>query len=172
MRKTFLPAVLLAACALAGVGFAVAQGEEPPGPPDHMMMAEGGPGGGPGDHHFFMRHHRPGEHLEGHLAFIKTELQIKPAQQKAWDDFAAAAHQSVKIATDAMPQPPNDEKKGRRDRDDWTPPPVPERLDRAEKMLNVRLQILHTMAGPTKALYASLDDTQKKTADEILHPMR
>jgi TPP-dependent trihydroxycyclohexane-1,2-dione (THcHDO) dehydratase len=44
---------------------------------------------------------------------------------------------------------------------------VPDRLDRAEKIMNARITALHTVAGPIKALYATLDTTQKKTADEL-----
>jgi hypothetical protein len=155
MRKTFLPALLLAGSALAGAGLAWAEGEAAPPP----MEQDGG------HFHHFMHRHEPGAHIEGRLAFLKTELQIKPAQQKAWDDFSAAAHQSVKVMQDARPQRPDGEKK--HDRADWTPPPVPDRLDRAEKIMNARLTALHTVAGPVKALYATLDAAQKKTADEL-----
>jgi hypothetical protein len=159
MRKTFVPALVLALSALAGVGFAAAQGAE-----ERPPVMEGGPMQG---HWGFMHHHQPGAHLEGRLAYLKTELQIKPGQEKAWADFAAAAHQSVKIVQDAragMHEGKGDkpDRKG-----DWTPPPVPARFDRAEKMLTTRLDALRAIEGPAKTLYAALDDTQKKTADEI-----
>jgi hypothetical protein len=154
MRKTFLPALLLAGSALAGAGLAWAEGETSP---PAAMEQDGG--------HFHHFMHRPGAHLEGRLAFLKTELQIKPAQQKAWDDFSTAAHQSVKVMQDAHPPRPDGEKK--HEHGDWTPPPVPDRLDHAEKMMNARLTALHTITGPVKALYATLDTTQKKTADEL-----
>jgi hypothetical protein len=165
MRKRLVPALILAASAMAGA--AIAATTPPPADDDRPGMA-GGPGedGGPGGHHrhFFMRQHwNPAAHLDGRLAYIKAELKIKPAQEGAWTDFAAAFRKSATILDESRPGKPG-ERQG--------PMPIPARLDRAEQRLTAHLDALKTVKGPASKLYDSLDDSQKKAADElVLGPM-
>lgn len=66
------------------------------------MMGQGGMGGmmGPGMMGGMMRGMAGmmigPEHIDGRLAFLRTELKITDAQQKAWDDFAAAMRSAAK----------------------------------------------------------------------------
>lgn len=153
MRKTFLPALLLAGSALAGAGIAAtAAPAGDAGPPPAMMD-------GPGRH--VMRHHHfePTRHLEGRLAFLKAELEIKASQESLWSDFAAASRKSAKIIEDARPDDGEGKKRDMA---------VPDRLDRAEKRLNARIDALETIKGPATKLYNSLDATQKQMADELM----
>src|SRR5262249_11760055 len=112
-----------------------------------------------GMHRGFMRRDfDPTAHLEGRLAFLKTELQIKPAQESAWSDFASAARKSASILAQARPTQPEDRQ---------GPPAMPERLDRAEQRMTAHREALKTVKAPAKKLYDGLDETQKKTADEL-----
>jgi len=160
MRKIIVPALILGISALAGAGLVAAAPQS-----DSMDTPAGmtdGPGGdGHGHHRFMMRHHwSPTEHLDGRLAYLKAELKIKPAQESAWSDFAAAARKSATIVEEARPEKPGGTRAAL---------PVPARLDRAEERLTARLDALKALKSPTKKLYDSLDDTQKKSADELFH---
>lgn len=164
MHKRFVPALILAASALAGA--AIAATAQPPGDPMDPPAGMSGPGpgeGGPGHHPGFMRHDfDPAAHIEGRLAFLKAELKIKPAQESAWSDYATALRKSTAILSQARPQGKSE------DRGEWKPLPVPARLDRAEQRLNAHMEALKAIKGPATKLYDSLDDGQKKTADELI----
>jgi hypothetical protein len=108
----------------------------------------------------------PFEHVEGRLAFLKTELNITPAQEPQWNKFADAARsvaQSAKAMHEQMMQG------GRMMQGGVQPAPV--RLDRYERMLNMRLEAVRTIRAAFDPLYASLSDEQKKTADELFGRM-
>ena len=161
MRKNLLPALVLVGSALAGAGL-VAVAAPPPKPMDPPAGMMGPPGAdGPGYHRMMtMRHRSLSAHLDGRLAYLKAELKIKPAQESTWSDFAAGMRKSATILEESRP---------RMDREDRTgPPPVPARFDLAEQRLTARLDALKAIKGPAKRLYDSLDDDQKKTADELL----
>src|SRR5262249_2198600 len=133
----------------------------------------GGPGGGMmgGDmprmmammHGGGMMGGMPFAHVEGRLAFLKTELKITSAQEAAWAGFADAGRSVAKSAQGAisqmmpgmmMPGAPS--------------PDAPERLARYEKMLTLRLEAVRTVRAAFDPLYAALGDEQKRTADELL----
>ena len=160
MRKLLVPALVLGLSGIAGAGLVAAAPQSDPQDPPGMMDGQGP--GGPGHHGFMMRHHwNPAEHLDGRLAFLKAELKIKPAQEGVWSDFASAMRKSTTILAEARPEQPKDGK--------FEPPPLPARLDRAEQRLQARLDALKAIKSPAKKLYDSLDDTQKKSADELFH---
>lgn len=101
----------------------------------------------------------PLKHVEGRLAFLKTELKITPAQEPQWTKFADVVRSTAKNA-------------------DATKPPmmqggmktstVPERLAQSEKTLTARLETVRGLKVAVDPLYASLSDEQKKVADELL----
>jgi hypothetical protein len=100
----------------------------------------------------------PYEHVEGRIAFLKTELKITDAQKPHWDAFAdalraiAKTHQAMheQMAKGDMPS-------------SW-----PERLAFQQKALSTRLNSLNALEAAAKPLYASLADEQRKLADQLL----
>jgi uncharacterized small protein (DUF1192 family) len=86
-------------------------------------------------------------HLEGRLAFLKTELQITSAQEDAWASFAGAMRKAAatKPATGREGQAAT----------------LPERLDS-------RLATLTARKAAIDRLYAQLDAKQKSLADDLI----
>jgi len=103
----------------------------------------------------------PSEHVEGRIAFLKTELGITEAQLPQWNEFADALRNSAKMMRAAMAN-----------MQDGAPAAMPTKLDAMTAMMTARLEALKTTAAAGKALYAVLSDGQKKTADElVMSPM-
>jgi hypothetical protein len=103
----------------------------------------------------------PSEHVEGRIAFLKTELGITEAQLPQWDAFADALRTSAKTMHTAMENMPG-----------GMPATMPAKLDAMTAMMTARLDALKTTAAAAKSLYAVLTDAQKKTADElVMSPM-
>jgi hypothetical protein len=103
------------------------------------------------------------DHVEGRIAFLRTELKITEAQTSAWNVFADALRTNAKKLGEArglmMPgagQP--------------QAPTMTERLDLQEKWLLARLESTRTIKSAVASLYGTLSDDQKKTANELLAP--
>jgi LTXXQ motif family protein len=100
---------------------------------------------------------RPFQHIEGQVAFYKTELKITDAQEPLWNAFAealrghATRQQAMAKATEA---------KG--------VVAVPEQMERRIAMLTALLDAMQSMQAAAKPLYAALTDEQKKLADELM----
>jgi LTXXQ motif family protein len=117
------------------------------------MMGMMGPGGG------MMMRMMQG-HVEGRLAFLKTELKITDAQLPLWNAVAEAIRANAKsgmgmmeeMAGGMMGQGAN----------------LPDRFAAREKMMAARLDALRRLKSAVDPLYAALSDDQKKTADELL----
>jgi len=171
MRWKLAIAAITAAAALP-VATAMADPSHHPASKDQMTQETSGMGetmgGGMMDcpMHGMMSQQNP--RMEGRLAFLKAELDIKKGQEKAWNDYAAAfrsSHQSMmgrmgmmsggmgKMGMQAEPGP----KKS-----------AVEALQNRIQMMEGMLQSLKALEGPTAKLYDALDDTQKATADELL----
>jgi LTXXQ motif family protein len=105
---------------------------------------------------------RGGAHIEGRLAFIKAELKITDAQEKAWGDFAGALRHAVKKGGDAPMM-----MHGMSGIGATTPPQM---LEQYEKHLTERLDAVRTVRSALTPFYAVLSAEQKKTLAE-LHPM-
>jgi len=123
--------------------------------PDMMM----GPGGGPAYGMMSMMGWggMAVGTVDGHLAFLRTELAITPAQEPLWNDFAA----TIRGNAEQM-----------RTTHHWEhiygAGTLPERLSRYEEHLSARLDMLHKAQAAVTPLYAALDDGQKARADQIL----
>jgi LTXXQ motif family protein len=104
-----------------------------------------------------------GRHTEGALAFLKTELKITPAQNSAWEEFAAA-YREAKGQGGQMPMMPGGMMMG----GGKDAPPMPDRMAQHSKMMEDHLAQMKKMQGPVSKLYASLNAEQKRTADELL----
>lgn len=97
-------------------------------------------------------------HIEGRLAFLKTELAITDAQAEQWNGFAEAVRANAKAMAEMHQQA---EGQG-------APSTLPERLALQEKALAAHIEALTRTAGALEALYDVLSDGQKKVADEIV----
>jgi hypothetical protein len=98
-------------------------------------------------------------HLEGRLAFLKTELKISDAQAPQWDAFAAAERDNAKAMNDMHRQFRPSE---------GAPKTLPERLTLQEKGLAAHLDAFRKTAMALENLYKVLTPDQKKIADEIV----
>ena len=99
-------------------------------------------------------------HIEGRLAYIKTELKITQAQEPLWDTYATAARDSgntmLARCTTMMNQ------------SNASTVSVPDRLDENEQLLAAQLDAVRAMNMALKPLYGTLTDSQKQRADQIL----
>ena len=99
-----------------------------------------------------------GPMMEGRLAYLKAELGITEAQAAAWDAYASAVRargttmQSMHAAMMQTMQTGN----------------VMDRMDAHIKAMESMVESLKSQKPATEALYAVLDDAQKKKADQLL----
>jgi hypothetical protein len=100
------------------------------------------------------------ERVEGHIAFLKAELKIVPAQEQAWTAYAAAlranAKQLAELAAAEAKAP--------------AAATAVDRLAQQETALAARLEIVRRTRPALAALYAVLADDQKKTFGELASP--
>jgi hypothetical protein len=140
--------------ASAGPGFGYASGACAHGGPDArpaaMEMSGKGMRGRMGG--------SPEARVEGRLAFLKTELGITPAQEPAWEAFAA----TVRAQTEGMAE------RKRGPRGEGAAQTAPERIDRHLAHMEERLERMQVIAAAAKDLYAQLGDEQKAKADQLL----
>jgi hypothetical protein len=145
MKRTVLATVALGALLTAAV----------------PVFAQGGPGGPDGDGRS-PRMERMCEdrdaHIAGALAFAETRLKITDAQRPAWNKLVTAVKNSSaamdKICADPAKMKP--------------PATLPERAQRMEEMLTMRLDQIHQVRPALDEVYATLTADQKKTADEMV----
>ena len=97
-------------------------------------------------------------HVEGQLAFLKTELKITDAQLPLWDavaDVIRANARSMRSMAEGM-------------MGSAQTAALPDRLAAREKMMSAHLEALRKFKAAIDPLYAAFSDEQKKTADELL----
>jgi hypothetical protein len=135
----------------AGQAMGPAQGHAMGAQGRQMMM--GGDGAG------MMPMMQP-RHVEGRIAFLKTELKITDAQSQQWSGFADVLRANAKAMMTMHDQMMHD----------GATASAPEQAEHEIKMLSSRLEALKATAAAETALYAVLSDEQKKTADELLAP--
>ena len=99
-------------------------------------------------------------HVEGQLAFLKTELKITDAQLPLWNAVADAMRANTKSMSETM--------SGGMMRSSQSTATLPEKLALREKMMTAHLEALRKFKAAVDPLYAALSDEQKKTADELL----
>jgi hypothetical protein len=113
------------------------------------------------DHHFMM----PGEMIEARLAYIKTALQITPAQTAQWNVVAdlmrkQAKARDAKIAAFRAKQDGNQQQQ--------QPEDLIGRLEHHQKALTDASAELSETIAAWKPLYASLSDSQKEIAATLI----
>jgi LTXXQ motif family protein len=118
-----------------------------------MMMTGGGMEGMAGR----MAMMQP-RHVEGRIAFLKTEIKITDQQSQQWNMFADALRQNAKTM---MTMHEGMMESG-------TAASAPEMAEREIKVLSARLDAMKASAAAETALYAVLSEEQKKIGDELL----
>lgn len=98
------------------------------------------------------------EHMEGRLAFLRTELGITEAQMPEWNAYAEAARKSAETMRSM-----HESMRGSRMPTTW-----PERLERHESILTARLEALRQTRDAASDLYEVLSQDQKQTADSLM----
>ena len=99
------------------------------------------------------------DHVEGRIAFLKTELKITDAQQPLWNAVGDAMRANAKDMAAMIPmiqsmmQPSG---------------ALPEKLAAREKAMTAHLEALRKLKSAIEPLYAALSDEQKKTADQLM----
>lgn len=107
----------------------------------------------------------PGRHVEGKLAFLKTELKIEDDQAEAWEAFAAVVRE-----TDAARAGMWESHRGKRgSMKDRESPALDERIDLRLAAMEQRFEIFRNLATATKTLYGELTPEQQEIADNLLH---
>ncbi|WP_186419906.1 Spy/CpxP family protein refolding chaperone [Bosea sp. CS1GBMeth4] len=102
------------------------------------------------------------ERIEGRIAFLKTELRITDAQQPLWNAFADALRADARTMKGGM--------QGMMSARDGMKRPLPQRIEHHERTLTGHLDALRRLKTALEPLYAALDDTQKRSADQLLMP--
>jgi hypothetical protein len=102
------------------------------------------------------------DHVEGRIAFLRTELKITDAQQSAWNTFADALRTNAKTLGEMRGSMMSRQGAGA--------PGLVEKLALQEKWLAARLEGTRAMKSALTNLVAIFSDEQKKTADELLAP--
>jgi hypothetical protein len=97
-------------------------------------------------------------HVEGRLAFLKTELKVTDAQLPLWNAVADAIRANAKGMVEMSGGMMGSLQTAT----------LPEKLAAREKMMTAHLEALHRLKAAVDPLYAALSDEQKKTADELL----
>ncbi len=101
----------------------------------------------------------PGRHIEGRIAYLKTELKITDAQQPQFDAVANAMPDNPKAMHDAR-------QSLRPDRSQ--PQTAPSRMEARAKFAQLRADGEAKMLAAFRPLYQAMSPDQQKSADEML----
>jgi len=128
----------------------------------------------------------PSQHIEGRLAFLKTELKITEAQAPQWNAYADALRANAKRMGELMNEMMSSGMMGqgmtmgqgtmdgqgmKMQGQPGTMMSLPDRLNWAEQHMTAHMEMLQAIKGPTTQLYAVLSEEQKRIADQLLGPM-
>jgi hypothetical protein len=107
-----------------------------------------------------------GEHVEGHIAFLKIELGITVIQEAEWRDFAAALRSAGKQGAEMRKKmeemcPMHQDPKAQA-------PSIVENMADREKRMSERLVSIKAINATLAPLYAKFSAEQKKLAEELL----
>src|SRR5262245_47326809 len=106
-----------------------------------------------------MRGQSRAERIEGHLAFIRAELNISDAQTPQWNAFADARRKNAGAMIERSNAMTSQQSAGAK---------LPERLALEVKAVTAHLDALKRTVDAVGQLYKALNDEQKKTADGIV----
>ena len=152
---------IITALAIVGLStaatMAIAEQVAPPAPAPAMERH------GPWEH---MRAHvMPSQLIEARLAFIRTALQITPAQTTQWNAVADVMRKHAKARDETFA-----EMRAKMDamRDGEKRPDPVAMLEHRQKRLTEASANMAEMIAVLKPLYATLSDSQKDIAAEVL----
>jgi hypothetical protein len=138
---------------------------------------------------------QPGQHIEGRLAFLKTELKITDAQAPQWNAYADALRANAKrkgemmhaMAEKGMCGPGMmgggmmggmmgggmmgggmGQGMGMGMSQTTKRPSLPDRLDLMEQHMSAHMEMLGTIKEPALKLYEVLTSEQKEMADQLM----
>lgn len=104
---------------------------------------------------------RMDEHIDGQLAYLKTELKITDIQLPQWNIFAQAfraeTEKKAQLCREAMQQARSGQTENFLDS-----------MKSTEDQMAKRLDSLRAMRAAVQPLYTVLSKEQRKTADEIM----
>ena len=106
------------------------------------------------------------DRVDGRLAFLKTELNITDAQTAVWDQLATVIRQTSETHNSMMRETMKEVQDG-----SFLKMPLPERLQYQQTHMEARVEELKSVREAVDKLYAVLDESQKKSADDIVLPM-
>jgi len=105
------------------------------------------------------------DHVEGRIAFLRTELKIADAQVGTWNAFAETLRTNAKklgeVRASMMPRAGTTQPQA---------PTLAQRLDVQERWFAARLDGTRAIKAAFTKLYDAFSDEQKKAADELLAP--
>ncbi|MDR0201585.1 MAG: Spy/CpxP family protein refolding chaperone [Delftia acidovorans] len=90
-------------------------------------------------------------HMQQRIAKLKADLKLTPAQETAWNTYAATFKPG--------------ERSQRMEREDFAKLTTPQRIDKMREMRAQRAADADRRGEATKAFYAQLDASQQKTFD-------
>ena len=124
------------------------------------MMGQGGMmgGGSPADMRMMFGHDAMIDRIEGRIAFLRAELKIADAQDKAWSGYADALRANAKRLGELRAAA----------RQNPATTTLVDRLDRQERWLAARVEGVRAIKTGLASLYAILTEDQKKAAEELL----
>jgi hypothetical protein len=129
---------------------------------EHMMSGDWGPGGAMG----WGRQDGMLDHLDGRLAYMRTEIKITPEQAAAWTEFESAVKSSATAHNDMMLSMREGFKSG-----SMFDKPLPDRLSWHVSQLEGRLAQMKSVKVAVDKLYVLLMPEQKAAADDVFLPM-
>jgi hypothetical protein len=105
-------------------------------------------------------------HIEGRIAYLKTELKITPAQEPQWDKVAQVMRQNATERRQGFERI-RAERDGNAQRQ---PPNALQRLEGEARIAALHAQQADRFLAAFRPLYDGMSDAQKKSADELLAP--
>lgn len=109
------------------------------------------------------------EHIDGKIAFVKTELQITQDQEQAWNEFEQVMREAAQSRSEMFAK--RHKSKGEKS-DEMELKSLDKRIDTKLAMMEQRHEMLRTVALAAKDLYAELNPEQKAIADKLLRKGR
>jgi hypothetical protein len=151
--KMFRTPLLAAALAtsVAAVGLTPAFAETAPAPANSAAQSE--------MHHHGQAWMTPGQLVDGHIAFLKAELKITPAQEAQWQQVANAMRQNAHSLDQAIAN-------ARQHRDAATN--AVERMEARGEFAKLRADNSARLLAAFKPLYASLSPDQQQVANALM----
>jgi len=100
--------------------------------------------------------------VAGRIAFLKAELKITDAQQPLWNAFTEALKANRAMMGDMQEMMMAAQ--------GAAAPTLIQRIEGHERMLATRLEAVRRLKAALGPLYASFDEAQKHTADQLMMP--